>query len=205
VLGLHAYLRVLDGDLLAERWRLDLSERLLHAFRSHATPAWPWLEPIVSYDNARLPQALILSGRWLQRQDMMETGLRALTWLQDSQRAPEGHYRPIGSEGFWPQGGVAATHDQQPLEATASVAACLEALHATGDDRWRQGAIRSFDWFLGRNDLRRPLYDASNGGCFDGLQRADVNRNQGAESTLAFLMALADMKLLHSESLTASP
>lgn len=205
VLGLHEYLRVLDGDLLAERWRLDLSERLLHAFRSHATPAWPWLEPIVSYDNARLPQALILSGRWLQRQDMMETGLRALTWLQDSQRAPEGHYRPIGSEGFWPQGGVAATHDQQPLEATASVAACLEALHATGDDRWRQEAIRSFDWFLGRNDLRRPLYDASNGGCFDGLQRADVNRNQGAESTLAFLMALADMKLLHSESLTASP
>jgi glycosyltransferase involved in cell wall biosynthesis len=205
VLGLHEYLRVLDGDLLADRWRLELSERLLEAFQRHATPEWPWLEPIVTYDNARLPQALILSGRWLQRQDMMETGLRALSWLQDAQRAPQGHFRPIGSEGFWPQGGVAATHDQQPLEATASVAACLEALHATGDNRWRQEAIRSFDWFLGRNDLQRPLYDASNGGCFDGLQPSGVNRNQGAESTLAFLMALADMKLLHSEAVTTQP
>jgi hypothetical protein len=205
ILGLHEYLRVLEGDLLADRWRLELAERLLAAFRGHASPEWPWLEPIVSYDNARLPQALILSGRWLQRQDMMETGLRALGWLQDAQRAPEGHFRPIGSEGFWPQGGVPASHDQQPLEATASVAACLEALHATGDPHWRQEAIRSFDWFLGRNDLRRPLYDASNGGCFDGLQPAGVNRNQGAESTLAFLMALADMKLLHSEALTATP
>jgi glycosyltransferase involved in cell wall biosynthesis len=205
ILGLHEYLRVLEGDLLADRWRLELAERLLEAFRRHASPDWPWLEPIVSYDNARLPQALILSGRWLQRQDMMETGLRALGWLQDAQRAPEGHYRPIGSEGFWPQGGIPASHDQQPLEATASVAACLEALNATGDRHWRQEAIRSFDWFLGRNDLRRPLYDASNGGCFDGLQPAGVNRNQGAESTLAFLMALADMKLLHSEALTATP
>jgi hypothetical protein len=184
---------------------LELSERILEAFRRHATPDWPWLEPIVSYDNARLPQALILSGRSLQRRDMLEMGLRALRWLQDAQRAPEGHYRPIGSEGFWRQGGVPATHDQQPLEATASVAACLEALHATGDHRWRQEVIRSFDWFLGRNDLRRPLYDASNGGCFDGLQPSGVNRNQGAESTLAFLLALADMKLLHSEALTASP
>jgi glycosyltransferase involved in cell wall biosynthesis len=205
VLGLHEYLRVLDGDLLADRWRLELSERLLAAFQNHASSAWPWLEPIVTYDNARLPQALILSGRWLQRQDMMEVGLRALTWLQDSQRAPQGHFRPIGSEGFWPQGGIAATHDQQPLEATACVAACLEAFHATGSEHWRQEAIRCFDWFLGRNDLQRPLYDASNGGCFDGLQPGGVNRNQGAESTLAFLMALADMKLLHSEAVTSQP
>ncbi|MFN9620913.1 MAG: glycosyltransferase [Synechococcaceae cyanobacterium] len=205
VLGLHEYLRVLDGDLLADRWRLELSERLLEAFQTHASAEWPWLEPIVSYDNARLPQALILSGRWLQREDMMEMGLRALTWLQDSQRAPQGHFRPIGSEGFWPQGGIAATHDQQPLEATACVAACLEAFHATGSEHWRQEAIRCFDWFLGRNDLQRPLYDASNGGCFDGLQPGGLNRNQGAESTLAFLMALADMKLLHSEALTSQP
>ena len=205
VLGLHEYLRVLDGDLLADRWRLELSERLLAAFQNHASSAWPWLEPIVTYDNARLPQALILSGRWLQRKDMMEVGLRALTWLQDSQRAPQGHFRPIGSEGFWPQGGIAATHDQQPLEATACVAACLEAFHATGSEHWRQEAIRCFDWFLGRNDLQRPLYDASNGGCFDGLQPGGVNRNQGAESTLAFLMALADMKLLHSEAVTSQP
>ena len=210
VLGLHEYLRVLNGDLLAERWRLELAERLLAAFQGHATPEWPWLEPLVSYDNARLPQALILSGRWLQRADMLEVGLRALHWLQEGQTVDSpscagGHFRPIGSDGFWQQGGSPASHDQQPLEATASVAACIEALHASGDDRWRREAIRSFDWFLGRNDLHIPLYDASNGGCFDGLQPTGVNRNQGAESTLAFLMALADMKLLTSDEVTAQP
>lgn len=205
VLGLHEYLRVLHGDLLAARWRLELSERLLSAFAAHGTEDWPWLEPIVSYDNARLPQALILSGRWLERGDMLEMGLKALTWLQQAQSAPEGHFRPIGSEGFWHQGSVPPTHDQQPLEASASVAACIEALHATGDEHWRGEVIRSFEWFLGRNDLGQPLYDASNGGCFDGLQPTGVNRNQGAESTLSFLMALADMKLLTSEDVTIHP
>jgi hypothetical protein len=101
--------------------------------------------------------------------------LRALTWLQRAQTAPEGHFRPIGSEGFWLRGQLPATHDQQPLEATACVAACIEAFHATGDEHWRQEAIRGFDWFLGRNDLRQPLYDGSNGGCFDGLQPTGVN------------------------------
>lgn len=205
VLGLHEYLRVLHGDLLAARWRLDLSERLLSAFVSHGSPEWPWLEPIVSYDNARLPQALILSGRWLQREDMLTMGLRSLTWLQTAQSAPEGHFRPIGSEGFWPQGSQPATHDQQPLEATASVAACIEAFHSTGDEHWRTEVVRSFEWFLGRNDLGQPVYDASNGGCFDGLQPTGLNRNQGAESTLSFLIALADMKLLTSEDIPIHP
>ncbi len=159
----------------------------------------------MSYANARLPQALILSGRWLQRDDMLQTGLRALTWRQQAQTAPAGHFRPIGSEGFWLRGQLPASHDQQPLEATASVAACIEAFHATGDEHWRQEATRGLDWFLGRNDLGQPLYDGSNGGCFDGLQPTGVNRNQGAESTLSFLMALADMKLLHSEDVTVHP
>jgi glycosyltransferase involved in cell wall biosynthesis len=205
VLGLHEYLRVLHGDLLAARWRLELSERLLAAFRGHGSAEWPWLEPIVTYDNARLPQALILSGRWLERADMLETGLEALSWLQQAQTAPEGQFRPIGCEGFWPRGAAPASHDQQPLEATASVAACIEALHATGDDHWRREAHRCLEWFLGRNDLGQPLYDASNGGCFDGLQPTGVNRNQGAESTLSFLIALADMKVLTSEERTPHP
>lgn len=180
VLGLHDYLRILDGDRLALRWRLELAERLLALFRS----------------NARLPQALIISGRWLGRADMLETGLEALAWLQRAQTSPSGHYRPVGSEGFWLRGATPALHDQQPLEAAAAVAACLEAFHATADGHWRQEATRAFDWYLGGNDLQQPVYDAINGGCYDGLQPAGLNRNQGAESTLAFLMALADMRAI---------
>ena len=205
VLGLNEYLRILDGDLLAHRWRLELCERLLACFRSYASDDWPWLEETVTYDNARLPQALILSSRWLERSDMLETGLRALRWLMDAQTAPAGHFRPIGSEGFWRRGSAPAIHDQQPLEATASVAACLEALHATGDRHWRQEANRAFAWFLGENDLQQPLYDATNGGCFDGLQPTGVNRNQGAESTLAFLMALADLRQQRSDEAASGP
>ena len=156
------------------------------------------LEERVTYDNARLPQALIISGRWLGRADMLDTGLKALRWLQAAQTAPAGHYRPIGSEGFWQRGALPALHDQQPLEAAAAVAACLEAFHATADDHWRREALRAFDWYLGSNDLKQPLYDATNGGCHDGLQPAGLNRNQGAESTLAFLMALADMRAFPS-------
>jgi glycosyltransferase involved in cell wall biosynthesis len=198
ILGLHDYLRFLDGDRLALRWRLELAERLLAAFQAGGSQDWPWLEERVTYDNARLPQALIISGRWLGRADMLDTGLKALRWLQAAQTAPAGHYRPIGSEGFWQRGALPALHDQQPLEAAAAVAACLEAFHATADDHWRHEALRAFDWYLGSNDLQQPLYDATNGGCHDGLQPAGLNRNQGAESTLAFLMALADMRAFPS-------
>ncbi|MEB3199187.1 MAG: glycosyltransferase family 4 protein [Synechococcaceae cyanobacterium] len=205
VLGLNEYLRILDGDLLAHRWRLELCERLLACFRAGADDSWPWLEDCVTYDNPRLPQALILSSRWLERPDMRDTGLRALSWLMQAQTAPAGHFRPIGCEGFWQRGEAPATHDQQPLEAAAAVAACLEALHATGDRHWRQQADRAFSWFLGNNDLQQPLYDATNGGCFDGLQPTGLNRNQGAESTLSFLMALADMRrLLDDEAATGT-
>jgi hypothetical protein len=196
VLGLHDYLRILDGDRLALRWRLELAERLLAAFNANASPDWPWLENVVAYDNARLPQALIISGRWLGRFDMLETGLNALAWLQRVQTAPAGHFRPIGSDGFWQRGAAPALYDQQPLEAAAAVAACLEAFHASGDEHWLREAQRSFDCYLGGNDLQQPLYDGTNGGCYDGLQPAGLNRNQGAESTLAFLMALADMRAI---------
>ena len=151
-----------------------------------------------------IAQALILSGRWMGDDTVLSTGLEALDWLQSAQTASEGHFRPIGSEGFWVRGAAPASHDQQPLEATAAVAACLEAFHASGDGRWRREAIRSFEWFMGNNDLNLPIYDGTTGGCFDGLQPVGVNRNQGAESTLAFLIALADMKSLADDDLSGA-
>lgn len=204
VIGLHEYLRSFHGDRLAERWRLELTDRLMALFERTASPGWPWLEEVVTYDNARIAQALILSGRWMEKPTVLTTGLEALRWLQSAQTAPAGHFRPIGSEGFWIRGGEPASHDQQPLEATAAVAACLEAFHASGEAHWRREAIRSFEWFMGNNDLNQPLYDGTNGGCFDGLQPTGVNRNQGAESTLAFLMGLADMKTLADDDLSGA-
>jgi hypothetical protein len=194
--AIHEYLRKLSGDRTVDLMRDTLTEQLLEAFHEHCLDEWPWFENILSYDNASLPHALILSGRWSQRQEALDVGLRSLRWLMGVQTAEAGHFRPIGSNGFYRRGQHRATFDQQPLEACASVSACVEAWSATGDDFWLGEAWRAFAWFLGGNDLQLPLYDARTGGCFDGLQDDSVNLNQGAESTLAFLLALQEMRLL---------
>jgi hypothetical protein len=198
LLGLHEYFRTLHGDLLAQRLRGELAGKLLALFKSNASPDWPWFEDIVAYDNARLPQALILAGRYTGNAEMKTTGLRALEWLMENQTGIGGCFRPVGSNGFWLRGGESARHDQQPLEACACAGACIEAFHATGDPEWKSRAARAFEWFLGANDLRLPLHDATTGGCHDGLHDNRVNGNQGAESTLSFLLALAEMRALEN-------
>ncbi len=205
ILGIHEYLRVLHGDLLAERLRMELSNRLEKQFAANASEDWLWLEDVVAYDNARLPHALILAGRWMENPAMLQRGLAALRWLMQHQTAPGGWFRPIGSEGFWQRGGTPAVFDQQPLEAAATVSACLEAWNATGEEQWKRDAHRAFEWFLGANDLGQPLYDPRTGGCRDGLHENRVNQNQGAESTLSFLIALAEMRACQNEAATFGP
>jgi hypothetical protein len=138
----------------------------------------------------------LIAGRRNSDQQMISIGLGALSWLSDVQRCGEkGHFVPIGSQGFYRKGAERARFDQQPVEAGGAVSACLEAYRTTGDDRWRKEAWSAFNWFLGDNDLQITLYDSSSGGCRDGLHPERVNQNQGAESTLAFLMAQVEMRL----------
>ena len=101
---------------------------------------------------------------------------------------------PIGSNGFYIEGNEKARFDQQPVEACATVSACLEVYNLTENGQWLDEARRVFRWFFGKNDLQVPLYDAATGGCKDGLHPERVNENQGAESTLSFLMALLEMQ-----------
>ena len=124
--------------------------------------------------------------------------MQALGWLVQVQTAPPGHFRAVGCHGFYRKGQERARFDQQPIEAGATVSACLEAYRATQDPAWMAEARSAFEWFLGRNDLGQDLYDPTTGGCCDGLQEDRINRNQGAESTLAFLLSLAEMNLLES-------
>jgi hypothetical protein len=161
---------------------------------------WNWFENEVTYNNATLPHALLLTSRWLDREDMAQAGLESLQWLIDIQTDSEGIFTPVGSHGFYPRGGEKAVFDQQPIEASAMVTACLEAYRITQEISWHREAHRAFEWFLGRNCLGMSLYDANTGGCFDGLHPGRVNQNQGAESTLAFLMALTEMHLSQSFS-----
>jgi len=190
LIGIHAYLRRFGGDSSARRVREELALRLYERFREHSTKDWPWLEDSLNYANGRLVQALLLSGQWLHHGEMVEQALESLQWLLRVQTTPEGNLSLVGNQGWYPKGGEKARFDQQPIDAHALLDACLEAYNVTQDTRWITEANRCLEWFLGRNDLGESLYDHSTGGCRDGLLAEGVNQNQGAESTLAWILSL---------------
>lgn len=194
LLGIDEYLRAFRGDSGAESLRQVLVDKLCGLYGVHASPDWPWFEGFLTYSNARLPQALITSGEAMGSPQVTELGLRTLAWLAEVQISADGHFAPVGSNGFHQRGALKAEFDQQPVEAGAMVSACLAALRVSADARWAEHGRRAFDWFLGHNHLRLPLYDARTGGCRDGLHRERRNENQGAESTLSFLLALQELK-----------
>lgn len=197
LLGIQQYLDSYPGDRDAQKVRSSLSRRLLEMYESIRRPDWKWFENVLAYGNARLPQALLLVGSACSDDRMVSAGLESLDWLSTEQHCEVNrHFVPIGSQGFYRQNGEKTRFDQQPLEAAGAVSACLQAYRVTGDSRWRGEAWSAFNWFLGENDLQLPLYDAITGGCRDGLHPDRANENQGAESTLSFLMALLEMRSL---------
>jgi glycosyltransferase involved in cell wall biosynthesis len=197
IIGIHEYLRRFEGDRRAGQVRDELAGRLLALYQQVRTDDWRWYEEELAYCNAVLPQAMLMCGQWLPNGEMTEVGLESLNWLAELQRSAPGggHFVPVGSNGFYRRGGERARFDQQPIEARAMVSACLEAYRSTRDERWRKEVRRAFEWFLGRNDLNLSVYDPNTGGCYDGLHPDRLNLNQGAESTLAFLQSLLELRL----------
>lgn len=194
LLGVEEYLGAFQGDRGVQAIRGALAERLLGLFRRTAGPDWPWFENRVTYCNARLPQALLVSGTRMDDPGMVAAGTQALDWLVAIQRSPDGYFAPVGSNTGVERGVPVAAFDHQPVEACAMVSACLVAHRVTGARSWTEHARRAFSWFLGQNHLHHSLYDASTGGCRDGLHADRPNENQGGESTLSFLLALVAMR-----------
>jgi glycosyltransferase involved in cell wall biosynthesis len=193
LVGIHAYLARFSGDSEARRIRETLADRLFHRFNGFVTDDWVWFEnELVTYANAKVPQALLLSGQWLQRQDMLQLGFRVLDWLIAIQLEND-HFSPVGNRGWLKRGEPRIRFDQQPIEAQAMVETCLLAFNMTGNEHYRATAQLAFNWFLGQNDLAESLYDYTTGGCRDGLSPDGPNMNQGAESTLAWLLSLLAM------------
>jgi len=194
LIGIHEYLRRLNGDSMVKQIRDVLTLRLMKLFEKAACPDWRWFEDELAYDNAKLAHALIVSGHATGQKAVLDCGLEALRWLAELQTSEKGHFRPIGSNGFYRRGGARAAFDQQPVEAHATISACLEAYRVTSDIWWYERAQDAFDWFGGANDLGLEIYSPETGGCRDGLHVDRVNSNQGAESTLSFLLSLAEMR-----------
>ena len=193
LLGLDAYCAAVAQDMGAGRLRELLANRLLALMAAASTPDWEWFEDGLAYDNARLPQALIVTGCAIGTPHHIAAGLRSLRWLMSLQTTAAGHFRPVGSSSFGAKRTYPRAFDQQPLEAAASISACLAAWRAGGDDTWRARAERALAWFFGRNDLSLPLVDAESGSCRDGLHPDRPNENRGGESAVSYLLSLTDM------------
>ncbi len=198
LLGIHEYSKRFKGDRLVNKIRTELTDRLVNLFRNVKDTNWIWFEEILSYDNAKLPHALIASAQDTDDSTLLEIGLETLDWLMKIQTSGFGYFRPIGSNGFYPKDGKRAEFDQQPLEAHSSASACLEAYYVTEDKYWFDKAKLAYEWFVGKNDLNLSIYDPHSGGCRDALHVDRVNRNMGAESTLAYLLTITELHLVQN-------
>ena len=204
LLGLDAYCALVVGDLTAGRMRELLAERLVDAFHATETQDWCWFEDVLAYDNARLSQALLVTGAAIEKPLVVKIGLASLRWLMTLQTTPEGCFRPVGTESFGVRQTPPQPFDQQPVEAAAAISACLAAWRVNDNAEWTAGAMRAFDWFLGGNDLQSSLVDPSSGGCRDGLHPDRPNENRGAESAVSYLLGLVEMRHFTRANATAS-
>ena len=200
LLGLDTYCSAAPDDEFALDLRVRLADRLTTLLAQVATPDWVWFEENLAYDNARFCEALILAGKATGSNAYRDAGLRSLNWLMARQTTAGGLFRPVGTDGFHDVRAKPKLFDQQPLEATATIAACRVAFKTTGDSRWRADALRAFGWFLGGNDLSQPLVDLDTGSCRDGLHPDRRNENRGGESAVSYLLALADVRQLERAS-----
>ena len=204
LLGLDAYCAAYRCDPTAIRLRHVLAERLM-SILPPAGSEWCWFEDVLAYDNARLPQALLVTGLATCTARFTEAGLRSLKWLMPLQTSEQGYFRPVGSASFGHRRSPPARFDQQPLEATATISACLAARRADGNASWRAAAENAFEWFLGRNDLDTPLADVATGSCRDGLHPDRANENRGAESLLSYLLSVVELRNATPIVAAASP
>lgn len=194
LLGLDPYCAAMPADNFASDMRSRLADRLLNLLQQVETPEWVWFEENLSYDNARFSEALIVTGSATGTSAYVSAGLRSLAWLMGRQKSPTGLFRPVGTDSFHDVRAAGRIFDQQPIEATATIAACLAAQRLTEDPRWSSEAQCAFDWFFGGNDLWQPLVDIETGSCRDGLHPDRRNENRGGESVLSYLLGLSDMR-----------
>jgi len=193
-LGLDAYCTLIVGDLFANRVRRLLADRLMSLFSATKSKDWLWFEDPLAYDNARIPQALIQTGLATNVPPYVEVGLRSLRWLMSLQTTSAGYFRPVGTKSFGRLRQKPEAFDQQPVEASATISACLAAWRADDGAEWPVGAKRAFGWFLGENDLQTALIDSDTGSCLDGLHPDRPNENKGAESVLSYLLGLLEIR-----------
>ena len=203
ILGMYQYLETFGGDARVRKIQEILADKLYTLYKENFKSDWPWFEEKLTYANATLSHGLIIAGQRTSRLDMFDTGISSLEWLIEKQISPEGHISVIGNQNWYKKNGERSIFDQQPIEIMNLIIACATAFMFTGDEKWIDKARKCFSWFLGQNDLGDQIYNYQTGGCRDGLQSQGTNANEGAESTLAWLISLITIYRLFEEQVLA--
>lgn len=200
ILAATAVLRRRQGHAKAMAMTEVFAARLARLAAVESRPGWIWFEPVLAYDNCRLPEALLRAGPAMGREDFTRLGIETLGWIETLQRTPAGHYAWVGSQGFGLRHGRPAQYDQQPLEAQGMIEACDAAFQVSRDPIWLRRAERAFAWFHGANDKGATLADPDSGECYDGLTPTGPNLNRGAESVLAYQLGAAAIERLRGHA-----
>ncbi|HEY0342810.1 MAG TPA: hypothetical protein VGC34_18550, partial [Steroidobacteraceae bacterium] len=206
LLGLAGFRAMFPGDTRAAELQHVLADRLLSILVAVETPSWVWFQDGIFADNAQLPRALIVTGVAVGNPTYVAAGLRSLRWITALQTAENGFFRPVGCQSFGDLRRHPREFDQRPLEATATLSACLAAWRADADPFWKAHAARAFEWLLGNNDLSTPLVDEGTGSCRNGLHPSRADENMGGEAVVSYLLALAEIRgLVRSTLVHAKP
>jgi glycosyltransferase involved in cell wall biosynthesis len=203
ILGAYQYLKIFGGDARVRKIQEILADKLYTSYKDNFKPEWPWFEEKLTYANAALSHGLIIVGQRISRLDMFEAGISSLEWLIEKQMSSEGYISIIGNQNWHKKNEEESKFDQQPIEIMNIIITCSTAFMFTGDEKWINKARKCFSWFLGQNDLGVQIYNYQTGGCRDGLQSQGTNANEGAESTLAWLISLLTMYKLFEEQVLA--
>ena len=187
ILGLKEYYQTLPENNLKNDIE-KLADSFVKSFNDETKDNWQWFEPFLTYDNGRLPQALFAAYSIVKKPEYLQTAKKSMNFLLETQII-DGIYMPIGNDGWYKRGENRAFYDQQPLEATAMVEAAIDAYCATKEKQYFKAAKAAFGWFLGQNSRGVMIYNPETAGCYDGLSTEEVNRNQGAESSICYLLA----------------
>ncbi|MCM8766765.1 MAG: glycosyltransferase [Candidatus Omnitrophica bacterium] len=190
--GIYYYLKVENNERSKELAK-KLAERMVENYQNSSDTNWKWFENIITYENAKLPTGLFYAYEILKDKKYLEIGIEALNFLIDL-TIIENRFIPIGNNGWYVKGGKRAYYDQQPIEAACMIEALKMAEKLTKDEKYGNLSLIVFDWFLGRNTKGEMMYDPVTGGCYDGLTKSGPNRNQGAESTISYLLARLEIE-----------
>ncbi len=191
IIGIHRYLVPFSGASELRRLRERLAEKIHACFTANRSDEWYWHAGSVGREAGHLPHALLLSGRWLERGEMVGCGLEALEWLFKVQTSPEtGWLSLIGDQGGYMKGAPPSRVNQRPVEAAALAGACEEAYLITKEKVWAARLESCLNWFLSQNDRREPLYDFKTKGVSDGMEKTCVSLNRGGEAVLSWLVTL---------------